>query len=77
MPEEEGKARNMREVIWVKDRISQGKDRSTHSHQGKELLTLPSVWQEQDRKHSQATVIKRQAIGPRNVIGKIPKILAN
>ena len=58
MPEEKGKARNMREVIWVKDRISQGKDRSTHSHQGKELLTLPSVWQEQDRKHGQTAMVQ-------------------
>ena len=77
MSEEERKARNMRESVGVKDWIAQSKDGSTHSHQGKELFAFPSVWQKQDRKHSQATVIKRQAIGPRNVVGKIPKIQAN
>ena len=35
MPEEERKARNMREGVGIKDWIAQGKDRSTHSHQGK------------------------------------------
>lgn len=59
MSEEERKARNMRESVWVKDWIAQGKDRSTHPHQGKELFAFPSVWQKQDRKHGQATMIKR------------------
>lgn len=44
MSEEERKARNMRESIGIKDWIAQGKDGSTHSHQGKELFTFPSVW---------------------------------
>jgi len=58
MPEEERKARNMREGVGIKDWIAQGKDRSTHSHQGKELLALPSVWQQQDSKHSQTTMVQ-------------------
>lgn len=67
----------MREGIGIKDWITQGKDRATHSHQGKILFALPTVWQEQDRKHGQATMIERQAIGPRNLIEKIPQIQAN
>ena len=59
MSEEERKARNMRESVGIKDWIAQSKDRSTHSHQGKELFAFPSVWQKQDRKHGQATMIKR------------------
>ena len=52
MSEEERKARNMRESVGIKDWIAQSKDGSTHSHQGKELLALPSVWQQQNSKHS-------------------------
>jgi len=59
MSEEERKARNMRESVGVKDWIAQSKDGSTHSHQGKELFAFPSVWQKQDRKHGQSTMIKR------------------
>ena len=58
MSEEERKARNMREGVGVKYWIAQGKNGSTHSHQGKELLALPSVWQQQDSKHSQTTMVQ-------------------
>ena len=58
MTEEERKARNMREGIGIKDWIAQGKDRPTDSHQGKELLALPSVWQEQDSKHGQTAMVQ-------------------
>ena len=58
MPEEERKACNMREGVGIKDWIAQGKDRSTHSHQGKKLLALPSVWQQQDSKHGQTTMVQ-------------------
>ena len=44
MSEEERKTRNMRESVGIKDWIAQGKDGSTHSHQGKELFAFPSVW---------------------------------
>ena len=67
----------MREGIGIKDWITQGKNRSTHPHQGKVLLALPTVWQEQDCKHGQAAMIERQAIGPRNLIEKIPQIQAD
>lgn len=77
MSEEKRKARNMRESIRIKYRITQRKDGTTDSHQGKELFDFPSVWQKQNRKHGQAAMIERQAIGPRNLIEKIPQIQAN